>query len=64
MIEPGEQAPDFELPDQDARPVKLSAVECGQNPAQILLGPTAQEDEKRLLGTLGRALAHSTSRTT
>jgi len=24
MIEPGDQAPDFELPDQDRRPVKLS----------------------------------------
>jgi peroxiredoxin Q/BCP len=24
MIEPGDQAPDFELPDQDGRPVKLS----------------------------------------
>jgi peroxiredoxin Q/BCP len=24
MIEPGEQAPDFELPDQDGNPVKLS----------------------------------------
>jgi peroxiredoxin Q/BCP len=24
MIEPGQQAPDFELPDQDGRPVKLS----------------------------------------
>jgi peroxiredoxin Q/BCP len=24
MPEPGEQAPDFELPDQDGRPVKLS----------------------------------------
>ena len=24
MIEPGEEAPDFELPDQDGRPVKLS----------------------------------------
>ncbi len=26
MIEPGEQAPDFELPDQDGEPVKLSAL--------------------------------------
>jgi len=24
MIEPGDQAPDFELPDQDGRTVKLS----------------------------------------
>ena len=24
MVEPGDQAPDFELPDQDGRPVKLS----------------------------------------
>ncbi|HEY2216433.1 MAG TPA: redoxin domain-containing protein, partial [Solirubrobacteraceae bacterium] len=24
MPEPGDQAPDFELPDQDGRPVKLS----------------------------------------
>lgn len=26
MIEPGDIAPDFELPDQDGRPVKLSAL--------------------------------------
>lgn len=26
MIEPGEAAPDFELPDQDGNPVKLSAL--------------------------------------
>jgi thioredoxin-dependent peroxiredoxin len=26
MIEPGEPAPDFELPDQDGNPVKLSAL--------------------------------------
>ncbi len=26
MIEPGDQAPDFELPDQDGNPVKLSAL--------------------------------------
>jgi peroxiredoxin Q/BCP len=26
MIEQGDQAPDFELPDQDGRPVKLSAL--------------------------------------
>jgi thioredoxin-dependent peroxiredoxin len=24
MIEPGDEAPDFELPDQDGNPVKLS----------------------------------------
>jgi peroxiredoxin Q/BCP len=24
MLEPGQEAPDFELPDQDGRPVKLS----------------------------------------
>ena len=26
MIEPGEQAPDFELPDQDGEPVRVSAL--------------------------------------
>ena len=26
MIEPGQEAPDFELPDQDGRPVRLSAL--------------------------------------
>ena len=26
MIEPGEQAPDFELPDQDGAPVRLSEL--------------------------------------
>ena len=39
MIEPGAQAPDFELPDQDVRPVKLS--ELRGNPVVVYFYPKA-----------------------
>ena len=39
MIEPGAQAPDFELPDQDGRPVKLS--ELRGNPVVVYFYPKA-----------------------
>jgi peroxiredoxin Q/BCP len=39
MIEPGDQAPDFELPDQDGNPVKLSDLR-GQ-PAVVYFYPKA-----------------------
>ncbi len=29
MIEPGQRAPDFELPDQDGEPVRLSSLRGG-----------------------------------
>lgn len=39
MIEPGEKAPDFELPDQDGNPVKLSELRGG--PVVVYFYPKA-----------------------
>jgi thioredoxin-dependent peroxiredoxin len=40
MIEPGQQAPDFELPDQDGNPVKLSGLRGG--PVVVYFYPKAE----------------------
>jgi thioredoxin-dependent peroxiredoxin len=39
MIEPGDKAPDFELPDQDGKPVKLSSL--GGTPVVVYFYPKA-----------------------
>lgn len=38
MIQPGDKAPDFELPDQDGRPVRLSDA-CGDGPVIVYFYP-------------------------
>jgi peroxiredoxin Q/BCP len=40
VIEPGDKAPDFELPDQDGRPVKLS--DFGGTPVVVYFYPKAE----------------------
>ena len=39
MIEPGDTAPDFELPDQDGEPVRLS--DCAGSPVVLYFYPKA-----------------------
>lgn len=56
MLAPGDKAPDFELPDQDDNPIRLSDLE-GQT-VVLYFNPKAETSwgRERILGASGRCV--------